>query len=137
MFLVFTTLALASPPAWLENEPNNAIEQWEAIEAPATLLGHKGPDSDQDGFWWTVSPEDATRNWTFRLDGVPGAMTRVDLFRVEVAPNGREATGVETVYTLGSRDGSRQVVRDDLVHVLADDNPEPIARELQLLIDAG
>jgi PTS system N-acetylglucosamine-specific IIC component len=29
------------------------------------------------------------------------------------------------------------VVRDDLVHVLADDNPEPIARELQLLIDAG
>ena len=61
--------------------------------------------ADQDGFLWTVSDNDARKRWDFELQGIPGALTIMDVVVLEYADNGVDVTGKYSVMKMGSRDG--------------------------------
>jgi len=73
------------------------------------------PSGDQDGFLWTVSDVDATMPWTIGFQGVPGALSVVEVIRLEYAADGTTLTGRKTLFKLASRDGGRLAVSENLL----------------------
>lgn len=71
--------------------------------------------NDQDGYKWVVSDVNATKRWALELRGVPGRLTVVDVLRVEYAEDGIDVTGVEKLFTIGSRDGTRPGLAENLL----------------------
>jgi hypothetical protein len=100
--------------AFHEVEPNDTPQTANRIAGAVRVLGSM-PPGDQDGFLWTVSDVDAQRRWTMELDGIPGALTVVEVIRLEHAEDGVGVAGTRTLFVLGSRDGSRPAVAEDLV----------------------
>ena len=100
--------------AFHEVEPNDTPQTANRIAGAVRVLGSM-PPGDQDGFLWTVSDVDAQRRWTMELDGIPGALTVVEVIRLEYAEDGADVAGSKTLFVLGSRDGSRPAVAEDLV----------------------
>ena len=77
-------------------EPNNDPAGAQAlIGCAAGALA----ENDQDFYRFTVSPDQAGQAFTLVLDGVPDALTKVDLLRV------RGADRPQTLYTLASPSG--------------------------------
>jgi hypothetical protein len=105
---------VAAQPAFHESEPNDTPEAANAVAGAVRIVGAM-PDGDQDGFLWTVSDVDATMPWTFGLQGVPGVLSVIEVIRLEYAADGTTLTGRKTLFRLGSRDGSRQAVAENLL----------------------
>jgi len=97
-----------------ELEPNDTPETANRIAGAVRVLGSMAP-GDQDGFLWTVSDVDAQQRWTFELDGIPGALTVVEVIRLQHADDGAGIAGRKVLFVLGSRDGSRPAIAEDLV----------------------
>lgn len=97
-----------------ETEPNNDTASFNRITGPIRVIGTL-PNGDQDGFLWSVSDVDAAKPWSFRLQGVPGALTVVDVIRLEHADDGTTLTGRKVLFRLGSRDGSRPGVAEEVL----------------------
>jgi hypothetical protein len=102
-FLLSAT-ALAGDSAFYESEPNNTPADANAISGEINLYGTM-PRGDQDGFLWTVTDDDARKRWDFELHGIPGALTIVEVVRVEYTEDGAEVAGVDRLMKMGSRDG--------------------------------
>ena len=79
------TVALAQPAVY-ESEPNNTPAEANKVAGAVTIIGTMQGD-DQDGFLWTVSDVDAQKRWTLELQGIPGALTVVEIIRLEYADN--------------------------------------------------
>jgi hypothetical protein len=103
-----------SLPAFHESEPNDTPETFNRISGPVRIIGTM-PPGDQDGFLWSVSDVDAVKPWTFTLQGVPGARTIAEVMRLEYAEDGVTLAGRKTLFTIGSRDGSRPGVAEGLL----------------------
>jgi Mg-chelatase subunit ChlD len=104
----------AAQPVIPEVEPNNTPATATAVTGAAVIMGSMA-DGDQDGFRWTVSDVGAQTRWTFELQGIPGALTVVDVLRVEYADNGVDVVGRKKLLTIGSRDGVTPAVASDLL----------------------
>ena len=70
---------------------------------------------DQDGYKWTVSDVDAQKRWTFDLQGIPGRLTIVEVLQVEYADNGVDVVDTHKLFTMGTRDGSKPSIHEDLI----------------------
>ncbi len=102
-------------PGFFETEPNDTPPDANPIDGAVTIHGTMVP-GDQDGFLWTVSDNDARKRWDFELIGIPGALTVVDLLRVEYADNGRDVEAVDHLMKMGTRDGlTPSIHRDQLL----------------------
>ena len=115
----FTPFLLAAIPAWadvahFESEPNNKPDEFNHISGAVTLYGSM-VGSDQDGFIWTVSDEDARKRWSFELHGIPGSLTIAQVVRLEYAENGVDVVGKTTLMKMGTRDGSRPSIHEGLI----------------------
>jgi Mg-chelatase subunit ChlD len=97
-----------------EEEPNDTPETANRIAGAVRVLGSMAP-GDQDGFMWTVSDVDAQQRWTFELDGIPGALTIVEVIRLDYADDGVSVAGRKVLFVLGSRDGTRPGIAEDMV----------------------
>jgi hypothetical protein len=105
---------VAAQAAFHETEPNDTPETANRIAGAVRVLGNM-PTGDQDGFIWTVSDVDAQQRWSLELEGIPGALTVVEVIRLQYAEDGAGVAGRKVLFVLGSRDGSRPAVADDLV----------------------
>jgi len=101
-------------PAFHESEPNDTPETFDRVSGPVRIIGTM-PPGDQDGFLWSVSDVDAVKPWTFTLQGIPGALTIVEVMRLEYADDGVTLSAREPLFTIGSRDGSRPGVAEGLL----------------------
>jgi hypothetical protein len=116
-FAAVSLLAMASAgalPAFHESEPNDTPETFNRASGPVRIIGAM-PPGDQDGFLWSVSDVDAVKPWTFTLQGIPGALTITEVNRLDYADDGVSVAGRETLFTIGSRDGSRPGVAEGLL----------------------
>ncbi|MGK2927813.1 MAG: hypothetical protein ACSLE2_19535, partial [Lysobacterales bacterium] len=101
--LIAPSVALAQP-GFYESEPNNTPQEANPVSGEVVLYGTMVA-GDQDGFLWTVTDEDARKRWNFELHGIPGALTIVDLARVEYTEDGEGVASVERLMKMGTRDG--------------------------------
>jgi hypothetical protein len=101
--LIAPSVAFAQP-GFYESEPNNTPQEANPVSGEVVLYGTMVAN-DQDGFLWTVTDEDARKRWNFELHGIPGALTIVDLSRVEYTEDGEGVAGVERLMKMGTRDG--------------------------------
>ena len=97
-----------------ETEPNNTPAQANRISGEVSLLGSM-PGSDQDGYLWTVSDDDARKRWTLELQGIAGALTIADVVRLEYADNGIDVLRSDRLMKMGTRDGLTPSVAADLI----------------------
>jgi hypothetical protein len=114
LFGLFLPIAALSASKF-ESEPNNSPETFNAISGDITLHGTM-TGSDQDGFIWTVSDDDARKLWTFELHGIPGAaLTQVDVMQLEYAENGVDVVDRRGLFKMGTRDGRRPSIHENLI----------------------
>ncbi|KAA9134038.1 VWA domain-containing protein [Marinihelvus fidelis] len=97
------TDSLAQPTVY-EAEPNDTPMDANPISGPVKLYGSM-VNKDQDGFIWTVTDDDARKTWDFELHGIPGALTVVDLVKVEMTEDGTGVESYQTIMKMGTRDG--------------------------------
>lgn len=103
-----------------EAEPNDAPAQ-------ATPLSGEGPNSgtrladsdlpiaclagelsggDQDAFAWVVDEIGAAHAWAVGVEGAVGAVTQVDVFKIEFAEDGESVAAADSVFRFGTADGA-------------------------------
>ncbi|MEM7502196.1 MAG: hypothetical protein AAF417_09145 [Pseudomonadota bacterium] len=116
--LVTLTATLATIPAsaqqaLIDTEPNDTPRTASRFGAPMTLMGTM-PSGDQDAWLWNVSDEDAGHRWRLELQGLPGVLTTVDLVTLQYTDSG-SVTQADRLLKLGSRDGQRPEVVDNLI----------------------
>ena len=100
--------------AFHEHEPNDVPADFHAIDGEISLSGTM-LGADQDGFVWTVSDNDARKRWDFELQGIPGALTIMDVVVIDYADNGVDVAGKRSVMKMGSRDGLQAATQDGLI----------------------
>ena len=103
-----------SQPSLYEVEPNNTPAEATEIAGEVVLIGTM-EGQDQDGYKWVVSDVDAQRRWTFELQGIPGKLTVVEVVRIDYAENGVDVAGTERLFKMGTRDGSKPSIHEDLL----------------------
>jgi len=116
---VAMALLLTLPSAWaqqaiMESEPNDTPADAMRLAGEVWIIGAI-ESQDQDAYLWTVSEVDALKRWTFELHGIPGRLTIVEIVRLEYAENGIDVTGYEKLMKMGTRDGLKPSVREDLI----------------------
>jgi hypothetical protein len=114
LFGLVACSALFAQSVVYEAEPNDTPADANRVSGAVTIMGTMAGD-DQDGYLWTVSDVDAQKRWTLELWGIPGALTIVEVIRIEYADNGVDVAGKTTLMTFGSRDGSKPAVADSLI----------------------
>ncbi len=97
------TNANAQPTVY-EIEPNDTPLDANPITGAVSLYGSMQGE-DQDGFIWTVTDDDARKTWDFELHGIPGALTIVELVKVQPTGDGSEVAAVDRLMKMGTRDG--------------------------------
>jgi Mg-chelatase subunit ChlD len=113
VFFIATTASWAQSIVY-ESEPSNTPATANKVSGAVQLIGTMDA-SDQDAFEWSVSDVDAAKRWTFELQGIPGELTIVEVMRVEYAENGVDVRSRQKLFTMGTRDGSRPSVHEDLL----------------------
>jgi len=108
------TFAAFGQVAVYESEPNNTPETAGRVKGEARIIGEMAP-GDQDGYFWTVSDVGARKRWSFELQGIPGAMTLVEVVRLEHAEDDSGISDKTTLLKFGSRDGTRPGRADNLL----------------------
>ena len=101
-----------------ESEPNDTPDTFQPVSGAFIAAGQL-TDGDQDGYRWSVSDVEARYRWDFRLQGVPGALTVVDVYRLQTGPDGQILEAKELL-TVGSRDGSVPGVAEGLLFAPGD-----------------
>lgn len=85
-----------------EHEPNNGPVGAPAVQAPFCLDGAM-QGKDQDMVAWTVGKTGSTHPWRLMLAGIPGAMTRLDIFTVKFTKDGSGVSDYNRIYSLTDR----------------------------------
>lgn len=98
----------------MESEPNNTPAEAMRISGDVLIMGNIS-GGDQDAYLWTVSDVDALKRWSFELHGIPGRLTIVEILRLEYAENGVDVTGYERLMKMGTRDGLKPSIYEDLM----------------------
>ena len=115
LFLVsFFPVLSFSAQSLYETEPNDIPAEANPFSGEGVIMGSM-QNGDQDAFMWSVSDVDAQFPWSFELNGIPGAVTVFELFRITFADNGKDVDKKETLFKFGSRDGSQPILQNDLI----------------------
>ncbi len=85
-----------------EHEPNNGPVGALTVQAPFCLKG-KMLGKDQDMLAWTVSQTASAHPWRLMLAGIPGALTRLDIFTVKFTHDGKGIADYSSIYSLTDR----------------------------------
>ena len=112
--MILATSTTRGESGFHEIEPNDAPADFGRVAGEVTLYGTM-LGADQDGYLWTVSDDDARKLWTFELQGIPGALTIVDVARLDYAENGVDVVGKTRLMKMGTRDGSKPSIHRDLL----------------------
>lgn len=96
-------------------EPNNTPDAFQPVAGEVRIMGTMASSKDQDGFLWTVDEAQSLLPWTLTLQGIPGALTIVEIQQLQYGGDGSTLTGVRKFFTLGSRDGSRPATLSGLL----------------------
>lgn len=111
-----------------DTEPNDQISEANELASP----GHKDrvriigelDGQDQDAYYWVIDEEDAGVRWSIRLQGHPGALTRLDIMDLTDFVEGAARSSLiglklETrppiLGTLATRDGLQPAVYEGLL----------------------
>ena len=113
VLLLAASVGLAQPSLY-EVEPNDTPAEATPVSGEVVLIGAMD-GNDQDAYEWSVSDVDAQRRWTFELEGIPGRLTIVEILRIEYADNGVDVAGKKLLFKMGTRDGSKPSLREDLL----------------------
>ena len=105
--------AALAQQALIDTEPNDTPQTATKFSAPMTLMGTM-PAGDQDAWLWEVSDEDAGHRWRLELAGLAGVLTIVEVVQLRYTESG-EVEQADRLFSLGSRDGQRPEVTDDLI----------------------
>ena len=85
-------------------------QRLDGSELPITCLaGELVGGSDQDAFTWTVDDVGARHSWTLEVEGLAGALTQVEIYRVELTDDGQAVTAADRLLAHASGDGSWSV----------------------------
>ncbi len=105
---------LSSPTTLYEIEPNNTPTEATPFKGEIRLTGSikKG---DQDAFMWEIDEKDSQYIWNIELRGVPNAMTRIDVMKIILTPDGKEVEDYKKFFSFGTRTGNKPVHLDDLI----------------------
>jgi hypothetical protein len=120
LYLMLAWVLVMIPPTvcgqelFYETEPNNTPAEANTVSGEINIAGTMS-GSDQDAFMWTVSDADAEKLWTIRLDGIPGKLTILQVFRVEFADNGVDVVGKQKLFGTGTRDGAKPAIVRDML----------------------
>lgn len=115
VFLLLLPLSTGwAQQAVMESEPNNTPAEAMRISGDVLVMGNIS-SRDQDAYLWTVSDVDASKRWSFELHGIPGRLTIVEILRLEYAENGVDVTGYERLMKMGTRDGLKPSIHEDLL----------------------
>jgi len=114
MALLLTLSSAWAQRAVMESEPNDTPADAMRLGGEALIMGAI-ENKDQDAYLWTVSDVDALKRWTFELHGIPGRLTIVEIVRLGYAENGVDVTGYEKLMKMGTRDGLKPSVQEELI----------------------
>lgn len=85
-------------------------QRLDGSELPITCLaGELAGGGDQDAFEWTVDEMGARHSWTLEVEGVAGALTQVEIYRVELTDDGQAVTAADRLLAHATPDGSWSV----------------------------
>ncbi len=114
LLLLIAATGAYSQPSLYEVEPNNTPAEATEISGEVLVIGAM-EGGDQDAYRWTVSDVDAQKRWTLELQGIPGRLTLVEVIQVEYADNGIDVVGTDRLFKMGTRDGSKPSIHEDLL----------------------
>ena len=112
--VIFGADRVCAESSYYESEPNNSPPDANPVTGVITIIGDLG-GQDQDAFMWSVSDVDAQKRWSFELEGMPGTPTIAEMNRIEFAENGVDVTAKRKFFLIGSRDGARPGLVEDLL----------------------
>ncbi len=98
---VFAT-GVAEAACTNEQEPNNGPLEAPAVTAPFCLKGRM-PGNDQDMVAWTLNQKASAHPWQLTLSGIPGAITRLDIFTISFTDDGNGVSDYSSIYSLTSK----------------------------------
>jgi len=87
--LLFAQNTWASHPTLYEVEPNDTPAEATLFSGSIILTGMI-TEGDQDAFMWKIDAEDSQYRWSMKLIGIPNALTRIDIMKVQFTENGKE-----------------------------------------------
>lgn len=87
-----------------ETEPNDTPAEATYLAEPWCFEGSLA-GSDQDAFTWEVTDQMAAAPWSLSLEGVPGALTKVDIIKVEYADDGQSVVAAERLWDHSASSG--------------------------------
>ena len=108
------SMAYATLPVQYEKEPNNTPVQATQCRGEVILEGEM-QKGDQDAFMWHVNVNESKKLWSFKLEGLPGEMTRVDVLRIIFTKDGKKVKDYRKVFTFGTRTGSKPVHLNNVI----------------------
>lgn len=114
LFVSCLPIAVTAQTSVYESEPNNEPANALKVAGEVVLIGSM-VGKDQDAYEWSVSDTDSSKRWNFELQGIPGALTIVEVMRIEYAENGVDVAARERLFTIGTRDGSQPSIHEDLL----------------------
>lgn len=97
------TPALATP---VSGEGPNSGTRLADSDLPIACLAGDLTSGDQDAFAWVVDDLGATHEWVIGVEGAAGAVTQVDVFRVEFADDGESVAAADSLFRFGTADGA-------------------------------
>ena len=103
--LCLFSLGVMADSGFYESEPNDLPADFHPINGEVTLYGTM-VGSDQDGYLWTVTDDQARKTWNFELHGEPGALTIVDVLSLEYSDDGTTIASKDSLFKMGTRDGA-------------------------------
>lgn len=128
LFSVFTDAAHALTELLKDTEPNDKISEANILTSPGQkdsvrIIGDLD-GQDQDAYYWVVDEEDAGVRWNIRLEGHPGALTRLDIMDLTEFVEGSSQSSLiglklerkpPILATLGVRDAGRPAFEQDFL----------------------
>lgn len=112
----------------MDIEPNDQIPDANELASPGQrdrvrIIGEL-KDQDQDAYYWVIDEEDAGVRWNIRLQGHPGALTRLDIMDLTDVMEGKTRSSLvgltleskpPILGTLTTRDGLQPAVYEGLL----------------------
>lgn len=111
-----TRAQIAQDTCLAESEPNDSPEEAVGTSGSICITGEL-PDGDQDLFLWEIPEQAAATRWTFGVEGIPGTLTSLKVFRVDSAP-GEHPVSVERTPWLDVATGPSDPAQGMLADIL-------------------
>src|SRR5690606_31031106 len=90
----------------LSGEGPNSGTRLADSDLPIACLAGELSSGDQDAFAWVIDEIGAAHAWAIGVEGAVGAVTQVDVFKIEFAEDGESVAAADSVFRFGTADGA-------------------------------